>query len=298
MRIFVTGASGFVGKPLVAYLAKKNHDVVPLHHEMSASGDLSWPFDQGFFEDIDAVIHLAGEPLSFSRWSSSKKSKILRSRAQGTAALSFDLSRILHPPKIFISASAVGYYGNRGEELLDETSARGKGFLPHVCKLWEEASHAIDARGSRVVHARFGMVLGKNGGALKKMAPLYRFGLGGKVGKGEQWISWIALPDLIKALDFILHTDSIEGAINCVSPEPVRQKEFSKTLAKTFHVPAILPAPAWAFRLAFGTMADELLLASTRAVPQKLCSHGFEFLYPNLKDALDRAFAEQLTSFQ
>lgn len=287
MRLLLTGASGFIGGALFAFFSKKKHQVVPGCHEIDASGELRWRTEDGSpLEDFDAAIHLAGEPLSLERWSEKKRQKILLSRTEGTASLSSALARLRRPPSVFISASAIGYYGNRGEELLDEGSAPGKGFLPHVCCAWEQASRAIDSRGARTIHARFGMVLGPNGGALKKMLPLYRLGLGGKLAKGNQWLSWVVLSDLVLALDHILRTDSLKGPVNIVSPHAVRQKEFSLTLAEVLHRSAFFHVPAWLLRLRFGTVADEILLASARVVPQKLCASGFHFKYPDLKDAL------------
>ena len=287
MRLLLTGASGFIGGALVAFFSKKKHQVVSLRHEFDASGELHWRTGDGSpLEDFDGAIHLAGEPLSLERWSAKKRQKILSSRLEGTASLSSALARLRRPPPIFISASAIGYYGNRGEELLDEGSAPGKGFLSNVCCGWEQASRAIDSRGARTVHARFGMVLGSNGGALKKILPLYRLGLGGKLAKGDQWLSWVALSDLVLAIDHILRTDSLKGPVNVVSPHAVRQKEFSQTLARVLHRPAFFHVPAWLLRLRFGTVADEILLASARIVPQKLCVSGFHFKYPDLQDAL------------
>ncbi len=286
MRILVSGASGFIGKPLVAHFRQKKYEVVLLFYEIDASGKTIWRPDGGSFKDFDAVVHLAGEPLSTSYWTKEKRRQILASRGPGTSSLSFSLAALVHPPSVFISASAVGFYGNRGEELLDEGSAPGKGFLPHVCKEWEHASHPLDSRGVRTVKARFGMVLGPQGGLLAKMLPFYRLGLGGKMATGQQWMSWVALTDLIYAIDFLLHDRLLHGSVNIVTPQAVRQKEFSQTLASLLHRPAFLALPAWLLRLRFGSMADELLLASARVVPQKLCNSGFHFRYPELNDAL------------
>jgi uncharacterized protein len=285
LRILISGASGFIGGFLFSFFSGRQHEVVPLLHEMSASGAINWRSGNGSsLEDFDAVIHLAGEPLSFERWSARKREKILVSRAEGTSALSQSLAQLRRPPSVWISASAVGYYGNRGEELLDEGSAPGKGFLSHVCCVWEQGSSALNSRGARTVHARFGMVLGFSGGALKKLVSLYRMCLGGRLSTGDQWMSWIALPDLASALDHILQTDSLCGPVNIVSPHAVRQKEFSQLLAQALHRPAFLNLPAWLLRLQFGATADELLLSSARVVPKKLCASGFRFKYPNLQD--------------
>lgn len=290
MRLLISGTSGFIGRSLISHFSKKKWDCVPLLHEMNSSGEIGWRTSIGSsLEDFDAVIHLAGEPLSFGRWSHEKRQKILISRSEGTKALSSALAHLRRPPSVFLSASAVGIYGNRQEELLDERSAPGKGFLAHVCTAWEAASHSIESRGARTVHARFGMVLGPNGGALAKLLPIYRMGLGGKLSTGQQWISWIALTDLILGIDHILRTESLHGPVNLVSPHAVRQKEFSQTLSSVLHRPAFFTLPAWLLRLMFGAVADEVLLSSARVVPQKLCASGFHFKYPDLRDVLRTA---------
>jgi len=189
------------------------------------------------------------------------------------------------PPSVFISASAVGFYGNRGEELLNEKSASGAGFLPKVCREWESASEALQSVGTRVVHARFGLVIG-NGGLVKKSLPLFKLGLGGPIGSGEQWQSWIALVDLVRALDFCIEQPSIEGAVNLVSPNAVRQKEFAAILAKSVHRPAFLRVPAFILRAVFGEMAEEVLLSSQHVLPKKLQNGHFSFLMPKLEDAI------------
>jgi uncharacterized protein len=291
MRILISGASGFIGKFLVSYFSKKNWECVPLLHETASSGEIRWRTADGIsLEDFDAVIHLAGEPLDSSRWSEKKKQKIFLSRVEGTATLAFTMARLFRPPPVFISASAVGYYGNRGEELLDEGSGSGKGFLAHVCRAWEEESLPIASRGSRTVQARFGSVLGPSGGILGKMAPIYRMRLGGRFSSGMQWISWVALMDLASAFDHILRTETLHGPVNIVSPHAVRQQEFSRMLGEALHRPAFFHLPAWLLRLRFGTFADEVLLASARVVPQKLCASGFHFKYPDLPDALHAIF--------
>jgi hypothetical protein len=238
------------------------------------------------FENFDAVIHLAGEPLTFARWSKEKQKAILTSRTIGTMFLSHLLSSVSSPPKVLLTASAIGYYGNRGDDTLTEQSPPGTGFLSHVCTSWEKACHSAQNRGIRVIHTRFGMVLGPNGGALQKMLPLYRLGLGAKLGSGRQWVSWVALHDLIQSIHHILTHSSIEGSVNVVSPNPVRQAEFSHLLAQLLHRPHFLSIPAWALRLRFGLMADELLLSSAKAEPAKLVASKFRFLYPDLRSAL------------
>jgi uncharacterized protein (TIGR01777 family) len=296
MRILVSGASGFVGGSLVSFFQKKKAEVVPLLHEMGSLGETTWRAGSGSLEDFDAVIHLAGEPLSLERWTAEKRRRILDSRKEGTAALSLALARLRRPPAVFISASAIGYYGDRGEELLDEGSAPGKGFLARVCEEWEQGSRSIDSRGARIVHARFGMVLGLHSKALEKLVRVYRLGLGGRLSTGEQWISWVALTDLIHALDYILRTESLHGPVNIVSPHAVRQKEFSRIRAGILRRPAFLPLPAWVLRLCFGAAADEILLASARVFPSKLSRSGFHFRYPELQDALRGCLQSEVQS--
>lgn len=279
MRILVSGSSGFVGQALVSHFSRKGYATVSLLHG-------PWRTQDGSsLEDFDAVIHLAGEPITLGRWSKKKKEAILSSRSAATENLCNTLSLLHRPPPIFISASAVGYYGNRGEELLDEGSGGGHGFLADVCRSWEEASRSIDSRGSRTVHTRFGAVLGSNGGILKKVLPFYKLGLGATLSTGEQWVSWIELSDLILAIDHVLHTESLHGPVNLVAPEPVRQKEFCHALAHTLHRPALLHLPAWLLHTVLGTMADDCLLASERVRPRKLLESGFRFNCPDIESA-------------
>ncbi len=280
MRVLISGASGFIGAPLVAHLKEKNCEVVALVRD--------WNRKTVNLEGFDAVIHLAGEPITFGRWSQSKRNRILSSRMTGTALLSKSLALLHRPPAVFLSASAVGYYGNRGDELLTEGSCEGDGFLAHVCSEWEKGSRSIANRGTRTIHARFGMVLGPAGGALGKLLFFYRLGLGGKIGSGNQWISWIALADLIHALEYLLRKDSLAGPVNIVSPHPIRQKDFASTLARVLHRPSFLFFPAWVLRASLGLMANEILLASQRVEPRKLLASGFVFRYPFLEDALKK----------
>lgn len=296
-RLLLTGAAGFVGRPLASFLELQGYDVVRLARGIPGQGSggaIFWDPDGGVlrkedFEGFDAVVHLAGEPLSLGRWNGPKRSQILYSRTAGTYLLSTVLSEILQPPKIFLSASAVGFYGDRGEEVLTEESGPGRGFLASVCCEWEKACRPVRDRGARTVQARFGMVLGPNGGALKKMVPAYRLGLGGRLGTGKQWISWAALDDLVRALGFLLSSDRIEGPVNIVSPNPVRQEDFSHTLASLLRRPELFSLPAWLLKLRFGLVAEELLLSSARVEPKKLLSAGFSFQFPQLREALLKA---------
>ncbi len=296
MRILISGASGFIGKPLSFFLSSQGHRIVRLIRDFGKQepDSVSWNPEEGKarkedFEGFDAVIHLAGEPLTLSRWSEKKRKKILLSRTVGTTFLSHLFSTALRPPKLFLSASAFGFYGDRGEKLLTEESEAGRGFLAHVCCAWEKASYAMKKRGARVVQARFGIVLGPDGGVLKKMVPPYRLGLGGRLGSGKQWISWIALEDLMRAVDHVMSREFLEGAVNIVSPHPIRQEEFSKILAECLHRPHWLSIPAPLLRFFFGQTADELLLSSAKVEPTKLLASNFVFQYPDLRSALFKA---------
>ena len=235
---------------------------------------------------IRAAVHLAGESLADARWTAEKKQKIRDSRVRGTRSMVELLSRLERRPEVLICASAVGYYGNRGGEILTEASTSGEGFLPEVCREWEQAAAAARDLGIRVVNLRLGVVLARNGGALAKMLPLFRLGAGGKLGDGQQWMSWISLDDVVRMIEFCMNDCSIPGPVNAVAPQPVRNAEFTRILADHLHRPALIPAPAFALRLAFGEMADAALLSSTRAVPEKLRRAGFIFNQPTLPEAL------------
>jgi uncharacterized protein (TIGR01777 family) len=231
------------------------------------------------------VIHLAGEPI-IGRWSKAKKRRILESRVVSTKLLAEIFARVERPPTVFLSASAVGYYGDRGEEYLTEKSAAGEGFLASVCTAWEGGSKILEQRGIRVVHTRFGAVIGRNGGILKKMLLPFKLGLGCTLGTGKQWMSWIALKDLTRAIAFCIETPSIEGPVNCVSPNPIRQREFAKCLAASLSRPLFFRIPAWFLRTILGQMGDEVLLASQRVSPEKLHQKHFSFQAPTLEEAI------------
>lgn len=289
-RILVSGASGFIGQPLVSFLHSQGCQVVSLSRKPE-DFEIGWDpenrrANQSDFENFDAVIHLAGEPLTLSRWSKAKREKILVSRTNGTAFLAQLLKSALRPPKVFISASAVGFYGDRGEEILTEDSPEGSGFLAGVCSAWEKASFWLQERGVRLVQARFGLVIGPDGGVFKRLVLPYQFGLGGKLGTGKQWISWIHRIDLIQALFFILENPSLSGPINLVAPLPIRQYEFAKTMAELLHRPHFFHIPAWFLRLILGLTADELLLPSIRVKPAKLLASKFSFQYSDLRSAM------------
>ncbi len=288
-RILISGASGFIGRPLVSFLRSRGHSVCSLSRE-SQAGEIVWnPEAQkanlSDFEGFDAVIHLAGEPLTLSRWTKKKRDRIFNSRVEGTLFLSRLLKSVAKPPKIFLSASAVGFYGDRGEELLTEDSSSGSNFLARVCREWEMASLSLLNQGIRVVHARFGLVLDSSGGLLQKLLFPFRLGLGGRLGSGNQWISWIKLQDLVRALCFLLDTESFQGPVNLVAPQPVRQREFARILAKNLHRPHFFRIPAWLLRLLFGEAAA-LVLASQKVKSAKLLASNFDFKYLDLRSAV------------
>jgi hypothetical protein len=237
-------------------------------------------------EGMDAVVHLAGENIATGRWTAEKKAKIRHSRVQGTRVLCETLSRLAEPPKVLVSASAVGYYGDRGEEILREDSLPGMGFLAQVCRDWEAATEPATQRGIRVVHLRLGAVLSPSGGALAKMLGPFKIGVGGVVGSGRQYMSWIAIDDVLGVVHHCLITETLDGPVNAVAPSPMTNREFTRILGRVLGRPALFPLPSFAARLVFGEMADALLLASTRVEPSRLQETGFSFRYPELEGAL------------
>lgn len=293
LDVCVSGSTGLIGSTLVPFLTAGGHRVRRIVRKNS-TGDpnvIAWDLAQGTLEaekldGADAVVHLAGENLAAERWTEAKKRRVLESRVNGTRALAETLARLERPPKVLIVASAIGYYGNRGNAVLDEDERPGQGFLADVCRQWEAAAQPTVERGIRVVHARFGIVLSPRGGALAKMLPLFRLGLGGRLGDGQAYWSWISLDDAVGAIHQALITPSIAGSMNAVTPNPVRNGEFTRTLARVLGRPALLPVPVFALHLALGEMADEMLLASTRAIPRRLFAAGYEFRHPTLEVAL------------
>jgi len=291
----VSGASGLVGNAVLARLAADGYAPVPLTRR-AWEGAVTWDVDEGAIDtsrlaEFDAVVHLAGENIA-GRWTAQKKRDIRDSRVEGTALLARSLARSGRPPALFVQASAVGYYGDRGSELLRESSGAGTGFLAEVCTEWEAASRPLEEVGTRVVRLRIGMVLSADGGALPSLIRPIRFGVGGRIGSGMQIVSWIALEDLVGVIRHVLDRPSIRGALNCVAPETVTNQELTAKVAKRLRRPAWLPLPAPLARLALGEMADELLLASARVDASKLLASGFRFRYPSLDAALDHVFAE------
>ena len=293
MKILVSGSHGLVGKALMKSLTDDGHEVIRLvrHEPIFGAPEIWWDPSQGRIdaerlEGLDVVVHLAGESIASGRWTDEKKQTILESRVKGTSLLSDALARLSRPPSVFLSASAIGYYGDRGDELLTEQSAPGNDFLAKVCIEWEAATSAAVEKGIRTVHTRFGIILDENGGALAKMLTPFRLGIGGRVGSGKQWMSWVALEDVISALKFLMGETSTRGPVNFVSPNPVTNAEFTKTLGRVLSRPTFFPVPEFGARLAFGEMADALLLSSQRVEPAVLKSKGFEFRWTTLEAAL------------
>lgn len=291
MKVLVTGSSGLIGSALIESLRSNDHEAIRLQRNDPAEGSPSWDPENGMIdlagvEDIDAVVNLAGENIATGRWNDRKKSRILSSRIKGTKLLAEYFSALDHKPRVIVSASAVGFYGDCGQELVDENNGPGSGFLADVCKQWEAAASVGDA-GIRVANVRLGMVLSAAGGALKKMLTPFKMGLGGVIGSGKQYISWVSIDDVVETIQYIIANDSMRGPINLVSPNPASNREFTKTLGRVLHRPTIFPMPALAARIAFGEMANELLLASTRAMPKKLTDSGYKFRHPELRDALE-----------
>jgi uncharacterized protein len=289
VRVLVSGASGTIGSEVVAVLQNTGHEVVTLSRKAYGERSIKWDpaakLSPATVSGFEAVVHLAGESI-VGRWSPDKKRKIEESRVQGTRHLAEALAAAPQRPRVFISASAIGYYGDRGEEVLREQSAAGQGFLSEVCKQWEAATRPASNAGIRTAHTRFGVVLSKKGGALPAMLRPFRLGLGGRVGSGKQYWSWIHVQDVVGAILHIMKSDLVQAAVNCVAPKAVTNAEFTKVLAKVLHRPAIFPLPAFAARLALGEMADELLLASLRVEPAKLISSGYPFRFRDLETAL------------
>ncbi|MCC6954416.1 MAG: TIGR01777 family oxidoreductase [Deltaproteobacteria bacterium] len=288
-KIIVTGGTGLVGRALVAALSP-TYDIRVLSRSAKTPHSIRWDPARGEvdlreLEGAFAVVHLAGENIAALRWTKSKKNRILRSRVDGTRFLVDTLAKLSAKPEVLIASSANGYYGSQRAEMLAETSPPGTGFLSDVCVAWErEAARARDL-GVRVVHLRTGLVLSRDGGALPPMLLPFRLGLGGRIGSGKQFVSWIHMADLVRSIQFLLEAP-IDGAINAVAPEPVTNNELTRTLATILRRPALLPVPSFALRFALGEMGTTLLLASIRAVPERLLSEGFQFHYPTLEHAL------------
>jgi len=307
LRILISGSTGMIGSALAGALQKQGHEVAGLvrpttrvrRTSAETSGQqqaVSWDPEAGTLdqtaEGADAVVHLAGASIAEGRWTAARKRALRDSRIAATNSLINSLKQLSRPPRIFIGGSAIGFYGDRGDEELTESSPPGSDFLADLTRQWEAASLRASEFGARTVVLRTGIVLDKNGGALPRMLLPFRFGAGGRLGSGRQWMSWLALEELVAMIQFALTANSVTGPTNAVSPHPVRNAEFTKVLARVLRRPAIFPAPAFALRLALGEMADALLLSSQKVLPSRFESLGYRFALPDLESALRAVLAE------
>jgi uncharacterized protein (TIGR01777 family) len=301
MKILISGSHGLVGTALIKSLELDGgHEIFSLvRRAPNSRSEIEWSPDRysialARIEGFDAVVHLAGESIAEGRWTDERKKRIRESRVKGTRLLGDALANLTAPPKTMLSASAIGYYGNRGDELLTESSAPGDGFLSEVCVEWEKATALATEKGIRVVNPRLGIVLDQKGGALAKMLPPFRMGVGGRIGSGKQWMSWIALDDVVGALKFALTNEGMSGPVNFVAPNPVTNAEFTRTLGKALSRPTLFPIPAFGVRLLFGEMGEALLLSGQRVEPKRLGDVGYPIQYSALEAAL-RHVLEQKT---
>ncbi len=293
MEIAISGSTGLVGSELVKTLKARGHKVrrlVRSENEMGADNIL-WDPRQGIrdlfrLEGIDAFVNLSGENIGSGRWTGRRKKELYQSRVESTRLLVDRIGRLQKKPSVFVSASAIGYYGDRGDVILDEKSSPGEGFLAELCQAWESEARRAKDKGMRAVFTRFGVILSDRGGALAKMLPIFKLGAGGRLGSGKQWMSWIAISDVVAAIIHALEKDKLQGPVNVVSTNPVQNEVFTKTLGRVLRRPTFFPAPAFGLKLALGQMAQELLLASQRVAPKELERTGFQFAYPELEGAL------------
>ena len=291
MKVLIGGASGLIGTVLVSALEGKGVKVTRLVRSSPKPGEVQWQpnrssINAADLENYDAVINLAGENIGEGRWTDEKKRRIRDSRVKSTRLLSQSFAGLAHAPRAFLCASATGFYGDRGDNILDEASNSGRGFLAEVCRAWEQVTEPAAQAGVRVVNLRFGPILAAQGGMLQKMLPPFKLGLGGKVGSGKQYISWVAIDDVIGAMNFLLESEAVQGPVNIVAPNPTTNAEFTKTLGRLISRPTAFAMPAFAARLAFGEMADEMLLVSQRVAPKRLTEAGYQFEYSKLESAL------------
>jgi hypothetical protein len=303
MKVLVTGSSGLVGSALVSHLAAHGDKVLRLVRRAQSNRpeEIVWDpasgkLDSDRLEGMDAVVHLAGENLASGRWTAARKRRILESRTKGTRLLAGRIADLHEPPPVMISASAVGIYGDRGNEVLTEESGSGTGFLADVCRQWELEATALNEGPVRLVLLRMGMILSSEGGALARMLPPFRFGAGGKLGTGKQYMSWIALDDLMEVIRFAVTSPSLHGAVNAVAPAPVTNQEFTRALGNVLKRPTLFSIPAFAVRFLFGEMGQELLLSSSRVVPGRLLAAGFRFRFPEIEAALRHTIASKGTA--
>jgi uncharacterized protein (TIGR01777 family) len=299
MDVVVTGSSGLIGSALKAALERAGHRMVPMVRSEASGAAIRWDpdrgeIDSGGLEGVGAVVHLAGEGIGARRWNDEHKAKVKDSRTRGTSLLAQAMAKLNKAPSVLVSGSAVGYYGDRGDEVLTETSRPGSDFLADVCTAWEAAAAPAQEAGIRVAHIRTGIVLSGRGGVLPRMIMPFKFGVGGKLGSGRQWMSWISLEDEVGAILHLLGDDSLAGAFNLTAPNPVTNGDMTKAIGEALHRPTLIPAPAFALKAALGPeMAAELLLVSQRALPTRLLDSGFSFAHPDLAGALQTAFAER-----
>ena len=294
MKVVIAGASGMVGSALTPALRAAGHDVLRLVRGGAAHApdEIVWDpatggIDERRLEGAEAVINLSGENLGAGRWTAARRERILRSRVDATRTLVTTMAKLARKPEVFLSASAIGYYGDRGDEVLTEASEIGHGFLPEVCLAWETHAEGASRFGVRTALLRFGLILARNGGALAKMRPLFRLGVGGRLGSGRQWMSWVGIDDVVSVVGHALQEERCRGPVNVVAPGAVTNAEFTHTLAQALHRPAIVPVPALALRVVLGrAMADEALLSSVRAAPERLREAGYRFRHPMLAAAL------------
>ena len=291
MRIAITGSTGLVGRAVAPMLTGAGHNVLPIVRRQPGPGEIGWnpsanEFDAAELDGVDGVVHLAGENLAAGRWTRVRKDRIRASRVRGTDLVCRKLAGLAKPPRTLVSASAIGYYGDRGDQVLDEGQPPGTDFLADVVREWEAATRpAIDA-GIRVVQLRIGVVLAPDGGALARMLTPFKLGLGGRVGNGRQYWSWISIDDIAGAVYHALTTDSLSGPVNATAPNPVTNRQFTRTLGRVISRPTMFPMPAMLAKIAFGEMAEALLLSSTRVQPTRLLESGYTFQHPELEDAL------------
>ena len=294
MKTLVAGSSGLIGTALCRQLESEGHEVVRLVRRQPTQGELRWDpeageLEQEALEGIEAVVHLGGQNIAAGRWTASVKEQLRQSRVQTTQLLAARLAGLAAPPKVLVCASAIGIYGHRCDEELDEESDTGEGFLAELGRAWEGASAVAAEAGIRVVQARLGIVLSRRGGALAKMLLPFRLGMGGKIGDGRQYVGWISLEDAVAALIYAVKNDALRGPVNLTAPQQVTNAELTRTLGRVLRRPTLLPLPAFAAKLVLGELAEEGLLASQRVRPKRLLEAGFEFAYPELEGALRRA---------
>jgi uncharacterized protein (TIGR01777 family) len=295
MKVAITGATGLIGSKLEKAMTSDGAQILTLSRRVRTASDTTgaifWDpvngeLDSAALEGCDAIVHLAGETIS-NRWTGAQKERIRRSRVEGSRLLVDGLKTLTKPPTVFVAASAIGFYGDRGDEAIDESSPHGTGFLPDVCRSWEAETTRAQEVGARTLLLRFGIVLSTKGGALAKMLLPFKVGLGGPMGSGRQWMSWIHIDDVIAIIRFVMNRDDLSGPINTTAPQPVRQAEFAKTLGKALRRPAIAPAPGFAVRLLLGEMGQALLLEGQKVLPRRLQEAGYTFQHPELSEALE-----------